>query len=91
MGPGILPFFVTGALTASGGAWNASVVAEVVSWKGQTVRAAGLGQYISDATTAGDFPRVMLGIAVMSMFVVGLNRVVWRPLYQIAERRFRFN
>jgi NitT/TauT family transport system permease protein len=91
MAPGILPYFVTGALTASGGAWNASVLSEVVSWKGQTVRAAGLGQYIADYTAAGDYPRVMLGIAVMSMFVVGLNRTVWRPLYQLAERRFRFD
>ena len=90
MGPGILPYFVTGALTASGGAWNASVLSEVVSWKGQTVRAAGLGQYIFDNTAAADYPRVMLGIAVMSLFVVGLNRTVWRPLYALAERRYRF-
>ena len=90
MGPGILPYFVTGALTASGGAWNASVLSEVVSWKGQTVRAAGLGQYIFDYTATADYPRVMLGIAVMSLFVVGLNRTVWRPLYALAERRYRF-
>jgi len=91
IGPGILPYFVTGALTASGGAWNASVLSEVVSWKGQTVRAAGLGQYIYDYTASADYPRVMLGIAVMSLFVVGLNRTVWRPLYQLAERRYRFD
>jgi NitT/TauT family transport system permease protein len=91
MGPGILPYFVTGALTASGGAWNASVLSEVVSWNGQTVRAAGLGAYIMDNTTAADFPRVLLGIAVMSIFVVGLNRILWRPLYGLAERRYRFD
>jgi NitT/TauT family transport system permease protein len=91
MGPGLLPYFVTGALTASGGAWNASVLSEVVSWKSDTVRTPGLGQYIADATTAGDFPRVALGIVVMSVFVVGLNRTVWRPLYGLADRRFRFD
>ncbi|HEX3917003.1 MAG TPA: ABC transporter permease subunit [Caulobacteraceae bacterium] len=91
MGPGVLPYFVTGALTASGGAWNASVVSEVVPWQGHTLRAAGLGSYIQDATTAGDFPRVALGVAVMSVFVVALNRTLWRPLYRLAERRFRFD
>jgi NitT/TauT family transport system permease protein len=91
MAPGILPYFVTGALTASGGAWNASTVAEVVPWQGHTLRAAGLGAYIQDAATAGDFPRVTLGLVVMSAFVVGLNRSVWRPLYALAERRFRFD
>jgi NitT/TauT family transport system permease protein len=91
MGPGILPYFVTGALTASGGAWNASVVSEIVPWHGRTLRAAGLGSYIQEATTAGDFPRVALGVAVMSVFVVALNRSVWRPLYRLAERRFRFD
>ena len=91
IGPGVLPYFVTGALTASGGAWNASVVAEVVPWQGHTLRAAGLGSYIQDATTAGDFPRVALGVAVMSVFVVALNRTLWRPLYRLAERRFRFD
>jgi len=91
MGPGILPYFVTGALTASGGAWNASVLSEVVSWNSQTVRAAGLGAYIMDNTTAADYPRVLLGIAVMSIFVVGLNRILWRPLYGLAERRYRFD
>jgi NitT/TauT family transport system permease protein len=89
MGPGILPYFVTGALTASGGAWNAAIVSEVASWGNDHLRAAGLGAYIADATAAGDFPRVLLGIVVMSAFVVALNRTVWRPLYRLAERRFR--
>jgi NitT/TauT family transport system permease protein len=91
MGPGILPYFVTGALTASGGAWNASIVSEVTSWGDHHLRAAGLGAYIADASKAGDMPRVVLGVAVMSVFVVGLNRTVWRPLYRLAERRFRFD
>ncbi len=91
IGPGILPYFVTGALTASGGAWNAAVISEIVSWKDQTVRAAGLGAYITKYTATGDYPRVLLGIAVMSVFVVALNRTVWRPLYRLSERKYRFD
>ena len=87
--PGIFPFYVTGALTASGGSWNASIVAEAVSWGSQHLEAHGLGTYIAKATTAGDFPRVALGIAVMSFFVLTFNRLVWRPMYAIAERRLR--
>jgi NitT/TauT family transport system permease protein len=90
MAPGILPYFVTGALTASGGAWNAAIVSEVASWGSHHLRAAGLGAYIADATAAGDYPRIVLGVAVMSVFVVALNRSVWRPLYRLAERRYRF-
>jgi len=91
IGPGILPYFVTGALTASGGAWNAAIVSEVVSWGPHHLRAAGLGAYIADASTAGDVPRVVLGVAVMSAFVVALNRSVWKPLYALAERKYRFD
>jgi NitT/TauT family transport system permease protein len=91
MGPGILPYFVTGALTASGGAWNAAIISEVASWGSHHLRAAGLGAYIADATAAGDYPRIVLGVAVMSVFVVALNRTVWRPLYRLSERRFRFD
>jgi NitT/TauT family transport system permease protein len=87
--PAVFPFYVTGAITASGGAWNASVLAEVASWGKTTLHAHGLGAYISDATTSGDFRRVVLGIAVMSFFVVVINRILWRPLYWYAERKFR--
>ena len=87
--PGILPYYVTGALTASGGSWNASIVAEAVSWGDARLEAAGLGSYIARATEAGDYPRVVLGVLVMSLFVIVLNRVLWRPLYLYAERRFR--
>jgi NitT/TauT family transport system permease protein len=87
--PGIFPYYVTGALTASGGCWNASIVAEVASWGKTHVEAAGLGAYIAKATAAGDFPRVVTGVAVMSIFVIVLNRTLWRPLYALAERRFR--
>ena len=68
-----MPYYVTGALTASGGSWNASIVAEVVSWGDTKLKAAGLGAYIAEATEAGDYPRVVLGIAVMSVLVVALQ------------------
>ena len=89
--PGILPYYVTGALTASGGSWNASIVAEVASWGDTKLKAAGLGSYIADASAAGDYPRVVLGIVVMSVMVVTCNRLIWRPLYRLAERRFRLD
>jgi NitT/TauT family transport system permease protein len=87
--PAVLPYYVTGAITASGGSWNASIVAEVASWGDVHLQAAGLGAYIAQQTDAGDFHRVVLGIAVMSLFVVIINRVFWRPLYLYAERKFR--
>jgi len=89
--PGIFPYFVTGALTASGGSWNASIVAEMASWGSTHLKAFGLGSYIAEATTAGDLPRVVLGIAVMSLFVTVFNRALWRPLYVFAGRRLRLD
>jgi len=89
--PGILPYYVTGALTATGGSWNASIVAEVASWGTIKLKAAGLGAYIATATDAGDYPRVVLGIAVMSVFVIAVNRLLWRPLYRVAEERYRLS
>jgi NitT/TauT family transport system permease protein len=89
--PGIFPYYITGALTASGGSWNASIVAEVASWGDTRLEAAGLGSFIAKATDAGDYSRVVLGIAVMSIFVVSINRLLWRPLYQLAARRFRLD
>jgi NitT/TauT family transport system permease protein len=87
--PGVLPYYVTGAITASGGSWNASIVAEVASWGDQRLEAHGLGAYVARATEAGDYHRIVLGIGVMSCFVVVLNRVFWRPLYWRAEQKFR--
>jgi len=87
--PAVLPYYVTGAITASGGSWNASIVAEVASWGSEHLHAYGLGAYIAQQTDAGDFHRIVLGIAVMSLFVVVINRVFWRPLYLYAERKFR--
>jgi NitT/TauT family transport system permease protein len=87
--PGIAPYYLTGAITASGGSWNASIVAEYVKWKDQTVEAHGIGAYIAHATDKGDFPRIVLGVAVMSVFVTMFNRLFWRRLYAYAERRLR--
>ena len=87
--PAVLPFYVTGAITASGGSWNASIVAEVASWGNEHLQAKGLGAYIAQQTDAGDFHRIVLGIVVMSCYVVLINRVLWRPLYEYAERKFR--
>jgi NitT/TauT family transport system permease protein len=87
--PGIFPYYITGAITASGGSWNASIVAEVASWGDTHLTATGLGAYIAAATEAGDFPRVVLGIAIMCILVTLFNRLLWRPLYAFGERRLR--
>jgi NitT/TauT family transport system permease protein len=87
--PGVAPYYLTGAITASGGSWNASIVAEYVKWKDQTVTAHGVGAYIAEATDKGDFPKIVLGVAVMSVFVTLFNRLFWRQLYAYAERRLR--
>ena len=89
--PGIFPYYVTGAITASGGAWNASIVSEAVSWGPTKLSGLGLGAYIARMTEAGDFPRIALGVAVMSVFVITMNRLLWRPLYAFAERRTRLD
>jgi NitT/TauT family transport system permease protein len=89
--PGIFPYFVTGAITAAGGAWNASIVAEAVSWGNTKLTARGLGAYIADNTAAGNYPKIVLGIAVMSLFVTLFNRFLWRPLYAYAEDRLRLD
>jgi NitT/TauT family transport system permease protein len=89
--PAVFPFYVTGAITASGGSWNASVVSEVAEWGQEHLTAAGLGAYISQATEAGDFRRTAVGIVVMALFVVTLNRVFWKPLFARAERKFRLS
>ncbi|MDA8444727.1 ABC transporter permease [Paracidovorax valerianellae] len=85
--PAVFPSFVTGAITASGGSWNASIVAEYVTWGDTTLQADGLGSYIAHMTAIGDFPRIALGIGVMCVFVMGMNHFVWRRLYAMAENR----
>ncbi len=87
--PGIFPYFVTGAITASGGCWNASLLAEVATWGNVTLRAHGLGAYIQEATFKGDTARVLLGMVVMAGFVLTFNRLVWRPMYAYSSKRLR--
>ena len=89
--PGIFPYYVTGAITASGGAWNASIVAEFVQWVDTKVAAHGLGAYIAQTTAAGDYPKIIVGIAVMSLFVTLFNRLLWRPLFAYAEAKLRLD
>lgn len=86
--PAVFPSYLTGAITASGGSWNASIVAEYVTWGHTTLIADGLGSYIKQMTDAGDFPRIALGIGMMSLFVMLLNRFFWRKLYKLAEDRY---
>ncbi len=87
--PGILPYYVTGAVTACGGSWNAAIVAEIASWGDTRLVAFGLGSYIAEASAAGDIARVVLGVTVMALFVIACNRLVWHPLYAFCERRVR--
>ncbi len=87
--PGIFPFYITGAITAAGGAWNASIVAELVSWGSTTLEASGLGAYIAKFTVVGDFQRIALGTSVMCAYVLLLNKICWQPLYKIAKDRMQ--
>jgi NitT/TauT family transport system permease protein len=87
--PAVFPYYLTGAITASGGSWNASIAAEVAVWGHEKLTATGLGSYIAAATDVGDYQRMALGTVMMSLFVVLINRFFWRPLYTRAERKFR--
>jgi NitT/TauT family transport system permease protein len=87
--PGIFPYYVTGAITASGGAWNASIVSEYVTFAGKKVSTVGLGALIAQAADTGHFPLLLAGTLMMSAIVITGNRLVWRRLYVLAESRFR--
>jgi NitT/TauT family transport system permease protein len=89
--PGIFPALVTGAVTASGGSWNASIVSEIVKWGPTTLTATGIGAYIAEETVKGDFPRLALGITVLCLYVLLFNRLLWRRLYALAEERLRLD
>jgi NitT/TauT family transport system permease protein len=89
--PAIFPYYVTGAMTASGGSWNASIVAEYVKWGDDTVQAHGIGAYIAQATAEGNYPKIVLGVALMSVFVILFNRLLWRRLSAYAEQRLRLS
>ncbi len=87
--PALFPYIVTGAITASGGAWNASIVAEHVQFGGQTRFVTGIGAVIANATAAGDYPLLLAATLGMISAVVAINRLLWRRLYRLAEERFR--
>ena len=89
--PAIFPFYITGAISAAGGAWNASIVAEWVSWGQITLQATGLGEYIHASTLVGDFPKLALGTGMMCVYVLLFNQLIWRPLYRLAEARFHYH
>lgn len=89
--PGIFPYWVTGTLTAVGNCWNTSIIAEVVTWGTTTLTATGLGAYIAQYSKSGDFPRVALGMATMSVFVLSMNYLIWRPLYNLAQSRYKLD
>uniref|UniRef100_A0A7V5CS58 ABC transporter permease subunit n=1 Tax=Acidobacterium capsulatum TaxID=33075 RepID=A0A7V5CS58_9BACT len=89
--PGIFPYLITGLITASGGAWNASIVAEYFKIQGKTMQTIGLGAQISAASDHGDFPRLLLATIIMALMVVTINRLVWRRLYHLGETRFRLD
>jgi NitT/TauT family transport system permease protein len=89
--PAIFPAYVTGAVTASGGSWNASIVSEVVQWGDTTLRATGIGAYIAQYTAEGDPARIALGIGVLCLYVLAFNRLLWRRLYELAAERLRLD
>jgi NitT/TauT family transport system permease protein len=89
--PAIFPAYVTGAVTAAGGSWNASIVAEVVQWGHTTLTATGIGAYIAQTTAAGDGARIALGIGVLCLYVLAFNRLLWRRLYNVAAERLRLD
>jgi NitT/TauT family transport system permease protein len=88
--PAIFPFYVTGGITAAGGAWNASIVAEIATYGKHHLVATGLGAYITQATTKGNFAEVLTGVIVMSFYVVVVNRLLWRRLYHLSETKYSF-
>lgn len=87
--PGIFPYYITGVITAAGGAWNISIISEAVSWGHIQLHAVGLGAYISEVSQSGNFADMALGVTIMSLYVVLINRCIWRPLYNLAEQRYQ--
>jgi NitT/TauT family transport system permease protein len=89
--PAIFPAYVTGAVTAAGGSWNASIVAEVAQWGHTVLTATGIGAYIARTTAQGDGARIALGIGVLCLYVLAFNRLLWRRLYDLAAERLRLD
>ena len=88
--PSIFPFYVTGSIAAAGGCWNASIAAEVLSWGNLKIISTGIGSYIKIATIVGDFPRLMLGIVVMSFYVIIINKIIWQRLYKFSKNKYHY-
>lgn len=89
--PALFPYLITGMITASGGAWNASIVAEYVVFGGETYATLGVGSQITSATAAGDYPGLLAATLTMVLTVVTINRLVWRRLYRLAETTYRMD
>jgi len=89
--PGIFPYLVTGLITATGGAWNASIVSEYVTFGGETIKTKGLGSLISESTVTGNFGLLLLSIVVMAIIVVSINRVLWKRLFALAQEKYRLD
>jgi NitT/TauT family transport system permease protein len=89
--PAVFPYLITGLITAAGGAWNASIVAETLTYRGLRLETFGLGSTITSATQAANFPLLAGGVLTMSVGLIVINRAVWRPLYRLAESRFALN
>ncbi len=87
--PALFPFIVTGSITASGGAWNASIVAEYIQFSGKTLSVTGIGSVIASATSKGDYPLLLASTLSMILTVVLINRLLWRRFYRAAEERFK--
>ncbi len=87
--PALFPYIVTGAITASGGAWNASIVAEQVQFAGKTLQTVGIGSLIARATGVGNYPLLLASTLALVLAVVLINRFLWRRLYRLAESQFR--
>ncbi|MBN1684570.1 MAG: ABC transporter permease subunit [Gammaproteobacteria bacterium] len=85
--PVVFPYFITGAITTVGGAWNATIVAEIVNWGTTSLKASGLGSYITQVTAQGSFAKVALGLGVMCLYVLFFDHLVWQPLYNLAAKR----
>lgn len=88
--PSIFPNYVTGIMSAAGGCWNASIVAEFVQWGDDTIITIGIGSYISNYTMLGDFNKIFLGIFVMCLYILFLNRFVWNKLYNLSKSKYSF-
>jgi len=89
--PAIFPYIITGAIAASGGAWNASIVSEYVNFSGKTLQTIGIGSLIADSTAKGNYPLLLASTLAMIIAVVTINRLVWRKLYAIAEEKYKMD